>query len=234
MTNDSLISQQVENQKEMSKQLKDKRAAQASDTRRTIGSLLLALLIMQGIDMFFATETVRQGIVIYSKEATVYLNQFFTHLVDSGSDCEARGDSSRLCSFYVSVLHKYNEETKKEAIVAVDTESQENLPSELMHVVQGSNLTSLYDETTGRVNEVSDHTTTLIKTTEVIEQDEDVITHPLLRFILHNPYFLQLALPFFITFAAIFTQRCFGNATANMAYFMLSFFFFARLFLALY
>lgn len=234
MTNDSLIAQQVENQKEMTKQLKEKRATQASDTRKTIVSMLIALLIMQGIDMFFATETVRQGIVTYSKEATVHLNQFFTYLVDSGSDCEARGDSSGLCPFYLSVLRTYNEETKKEAIVAVNTESQENLASELMHVVQGSNLTSIYDEMAGGANEIPDHTTTLIKTIEVVDQNEDVVTHPLLRFILHNPYFLQLALPFFITFAAIFTQRCFKNATANMAYFMLSFFFFARLFLALY
>lgn len=237
MTVEVLTDLQKANQKQMSKVIISRQAAHKADTRNAVIALVVALILFQGIDLFFATETVQHLIAEGSKKATIVVEDFFVYLVRLGAQCEAQGDSTGLCQLYIRVRHVCEQENRKDASKSELSEIDDASSSEIFHVVQHHNGSSIYDETLEAVAEGSDLTATLVKTVDTPAVEPRVANHPLLRLILHNPFFLQIFLPCIITTFALATQHFMpgrGNATASMAYFMLVFFFFARLFLQLY
>jgi len=231
MTVEVLNKQQVANQEQVTHLVTAKRVTQLKDKRTTVLAVFLALIVIQGINLFFASPPTRCAILQCSKTAARTVEIFLDELVKLGARCEATGNSSLLCPLYTRVraLNEY-------AVIKERSSGpqSEDVLTEMIHVIQTQNLSSLVGEDIVKGVEGNDYTTTLVKTAS----DEEIVAkHPILRFALHSPFFLQIILPSLITIFAMLTVKFVPgsrNGTVTMAYFMLVSFFFARLFLQLY
>jgi hypothetical protein len=238
MTVEVLTPQQIANQEQITRQIESKRSHQSTDRRNTTIALFTVLILMQGVDTFFASETTRNSIFYWSKKANTGVEMVLETLIAAGAQCEANHESnSALCPLYARLLRinefavaKENEQTQK-------SDGKKKSSSELMHVVVASNITAVMTESYENGSEGHEFTTTLIKTHETGQNGDNIVRHPLLRFILHSPFFLQLILPSIISVFALYTVKFIPghtNGTVSIGYFMLTSFFFARLFLQLY